>query len=288
MICVLYHGSCYDGFGAAWAAYRVYGDRADYRACTYNEGDAPLQETVEKGYTEVFVVDFSFSREALLDAHSKLHHLRVYDHHQTAQAALEGLDFCVFDMKRSGALITWEEMHPDLPAPSLIQYISDRDLWKFELPNSKAHHVALQCFPFDFKVWDQLAKERPGYLTDMGIPILKHQEQLVEIMAKKAVKVEVAGIKLAICNATVYFSEVPHRILELNPDCQLAAYFSEVHNQKDGWSRVWGVRGRDSDSHNAAEFAKKFGGGGHFKAAGFRTVTKGSPVEDLLRGLKND
>ena len=57
---VIYHASCPDGFGAAWAAHRVLGERAQY--LPMNHGD-PIPQMDDDA--RVYILDFSFDRERM-------------------------------------------------------------------------------------------------------------------------------------------------------------------------------------------------------------------------------
>ena len=71
--------------------------------------------------SEVYILDFSYPRqvmESLLSQHVKVIAL---DHHKTAQEALLGLRGALFDMNRSGAMISWEYFHPEREIPDLFR-----------------------------------------------------------------------------------------------------------------------------------------------------------------------
>lgn len=258
---ILYHGNCYDGFGAAYAAWKFFGDQAKYRPCLYPEGAKPL-EYVEDG-EEVYVLDFSFPREDLLRHKPRLKKLVVLDHHATAEKNLEGLDFCVFDMERSGARIAWDYFHPEKEAPLLIRHIEDRDLWRFKLPHTAEVHIALCAVPFDFKVWDQLDV---ATLVQSGLAMSKLQQQQVKTICAKANLISLAGFQIPAVNTCLYFSEVPQHLLTIFPEAKFAAYFYDYQGD-DGWLRQWGLRSRGD--FDVSEIARLYGGGGHKSAAGF-------------------
>jgi len=96
---VIYHGNCYDGLTAAWAAWRKFGANADYQAALYGE---PLPSAAWD--RPLYILDFSYPRAELearaLDPSHVLNltALRVLDHHKTAEADLAGLPFCTFDL----------------------------------------------------------------------------------------------------------------------------------------------------------------------------------------------
>lgn len=101
-IIVIYHASCNDGAGAAYAAWTVLGETAEYVPAHY--GNEPPDVTGKV----VYVLDFSYPRDVLLDMNAKAKSLLVLDHHKTAEADLKGLDFAVFDMIELGAALNAE------------------------------------------------------------------------------------------------------------------------------------------------------------------------------------
>ena len=134
-ICI-YHKSCADGFGAALAI-KVFLDmnneKCEYLAVNYG-GEAP--SVIGKN---VYIVDFSYSKNTLIRMHQEAKSIIVLDHHKTAQKNLEGLDFCHFNINKSGAMMAWEKFGNSSKIPDLIKYIQDRDLWKWELNFSKEY-----------------------------------------------------------------------------------------------------------------------------------------------------
>lgn len=110
---IFYHGHCFDGHTAAWAArkhFLEHGVEPEFFPLTYGLqsialGMPDLEELRDR---HVFMVDFCVDRETLLEIKELASEFVVLDHHKTAEADCRGLDFCVFDMERSGAGITWD------------------------------------------------------------------------------------------------------------------------------------------------------------------------------------
>lgn len=269
---VLYHSNCYDGFGAAFAAWKKFGDEGTkYIAVSYGYPPPDMPDA-----TEIYIVDFSYPKEKILEL-AAIAPLTVLDHHKTAQAELEPLirtdhngppevfnPTIVFDMDRSGALITWQYLHPGVKVPLLIQHISDRDLWTFKMPGSKEIHAALVSLPFDFKVWDNLDTEK---LIVEGAACLRFQSQLVDNVVKKSWTGKVGDHDhVAIVNTASSWSEVGHELLQKYPSAPFAASFTVFENIV-----MWSLRSED-ERVDVSAVAKKFGGGGHRNAAGFTTV----------------
>jgi oligoribonuclease NrnB/cAMP/cGMP phosphodiesterase (DHH superfamily) len=261
MISVLYHGNCADGFGAAWAAWKCFGDAAQYRPVQYG---SPLPEIADG--SEVFILDFSYPR-ATLDALAARCDLHVLDHHKTAAAALASAPYARFDMDKSGAVLTWEALH-GTPVPLLLQYVQDRDLWRWALPDSREVSAALWAYPMEFALWDQVATAIEDYgISDLvleGCAIRRYMEQQTAMICDQSRLEPVGGWTVPVVNATSLWSEVGEELLRRYPDAAFAASYYDLGNGL----RKWSLRSEDH-REDVSAVAKAQGGGGHRNAAGF-------------------
>lgn len=254
---ILYHDDCIDGFGAAWAAWRKLGDAAEYLPVTHGN---PPPEVTGKAVT---IVDFSYKRDVLLEMADKAASLTVVDHHKTAQENLAGLDFCTFDMTRSGAVLSWHHFHPDADLPELLAYVQDKDLWTWELPQSREITCALRGYAFEFSRWskwaDHWAAAKPALATE-GDAILRYQQGVVDVVVSTATEVVMDGHKVLCANTPTLQSEVAGQLAEGRP-------FGVAWYEADG-KRYYSLRSRDGGI-DVSEVAQKYGGGGHPRASGF-------------------
>ncbi|MDA8330454.1 MAG: DHHA1 domain-containing protein [Candidatus Dormibacteraeota bacterium] len=255
---VIYHGDCPDGFGAAYAAWKLYGDEADYLPVNHGEPPPDLRGR------SVLVADFAYDRQTTEALAEQASSLVVLDHHRSAEAEIGDLPHCVFDMNRSGAVMAWEHLHQDAP-PLLLQYVQDRDLWRNQLPESDEVSAALRARPFDFRVWDSLNVDQ---LRAEGRVLLAYQRRMIERIAAHACAVEVAGIKVPTVNSPVLQSELGDRLAKGHP-------FAAVWWQGAGEVARWSLRSTP-EGLDVSVIASRFGGGGHRTAAGF----KGRPPVD--------
>jgi oligoribonuclease NrnB/cAMP/cGMP phosphodiesterase (DHH superfamily) len=254
---VLYHDDCIDGFGAAWAAWRSLGDRADYTPVTH--GDPPPDVRGR----DVHILDFSYPRDILLGLAEQAAALEVVDHHKTAQENLKGLDFCIFDMDKCGAVLSWERFHPGTPVPELLLHVQDKDLWQWHLPGSREITCALRGHPFEFARWSEWADSWPKWrevLLKEGAAILRYQEEVIRLAVHTATEIVVAGHRVRVSNTPVLQSEIAGALAEGRP-------FGVAWYQVGG-RRYYSLRSRDGGI-DVSEIAKRFGGGGHAKASGF-------------------
>ncbi len=258
-ICI-YHKDCADGFGSA-LAFKQWADGkglfVEFYPAQYGDKDIP-----DVSGKDVTIVDFSYPREALLKMNEQANSLLVIDHHKTAQEALKDLDFCLFDMDKSGAVLTWEYFFPKRPIPLLLLYIQDKDLWNWELEQSKEISASLQSMDADFEIWEQyLDNNNLPELTVKGEAILEYQSKIVEKIGKSELPmIEIAGYTVPCVNATTLISEIGNKISQGYPFS--ASYFET----KD--KRIYSLRSA-KDGIDVSEIAKRFGGGGHFHASSF-------------------
>ncbi len=265
---VLYHAECMDGFGAAWALWKRF-PKAKYVPVKHG---LPQPEGLDRQH--VVMVDFSYHREAILALAERTASLQILDHHITAQSGLADLPYAYFDMERSGAVLAWEWAHSQ-PVPWLLQYVQDKDLWNWELPDSREISAALASYPFDFSVWDQFNFET---LKVEGTGILRYETNLVDKLTQEAVMISLAGYTVPAVHSPVLASQIGERLAAQHA-------FGVIWHQKDG-RRYFSLRSK-ADGVSVSEIAALYGGGGHTHAAGFSIAigddSSGflSPVADL-------
>jgi len=256
----IYHKNCADGFGAALAV-KVYCDElkvdCDFLAAQYGD-DVP-----DVSGKDVFIVDFSYHRDTLIALKEQANSLTVIDHHKSAMEDLQGLDYCVFDLDRSGAVLTWQTLFPNKPLPRLLAYIQDRDLWQWQLPDSKAVSAALLTLNKTFELWlPYLEDSSVNELIIKGNAIVDYQNQQLARTPKgdKVPMAEIAGYTVPCVNCTHLISEMGEILAQGHPFAAL--YFDRLDK------RIFSLRSA-KDGIDVAEIAQKYGGGGHFHAAGF-------------------
>jgi len=256
----IYHKNCADGFGAALAV-KVYcdelGESCEFLPAQY--GDEVPDVTGKK----VLIVDFSYDRETLLSLKESALSLQVIDHHKSAMEALAGLDYCIFDMDYSGAVLTWQTLFPNRAVPLLLSYIQDRDLWQWQLEDSKAVSAALLTLNKTFELWQPyLADELVAELIVKGNAIVDYQNQQLARTPKgeKVPMATIAGHTVPCVNSTHLISEMGEILAQGHPFAAL--YFDRSDK------RIYSLRSA-KDGIDVAKIAQQYGGGGHFHAAGF-------------------
>jgi oligoribonuclease NrnB/cAMP/cGMP phosphodiesterase (DHH superfamily) len=301
-IVVMYHADCADGFGAAFAAWKSFGDFAAYMPVKYGQA-VNFAELLGK---TLYILDFSFPKETMEQVLQTCKRVVWFDHHKGAfetwcgkyYKGMEhrevGTNFLIhLDDSRSGALIAWEYFNYTA-APQLIRHIDDYDRWQFKLEGTKEFIKALWSKPFNFNAWD-ISFFTEGYTHNAyefmyteGAAILRAHEQNVQAV--------LAASKME-CSITWYESKpVPnprednyiHTLMRaqevvchgLAANCppHLASDIGHHLATESGtYGLVWYQDSnsrikcslRSNGDFDVAAIAKKFGGGGHMNAAGF-------------------
>lgn len=278
---VLYHANCADGFAAAYSAWEALGDNAEYVPVQY--GDAPPDVTGKL----VYILDFSYSPDKVLAVAASAHYVVLLDHHKTAMeqwgpmlsphpaggaSVHRGNLDVYFDMERSGAQMAWDWFHLGVERPRMIDHVADRDLWRFALPGTKEVCAALSSHPQDFKLWDYLSGyQRHIELLTEGTAILRMQAQNVERIVDdslRPVQIELRSPE------GVYYAE---QGLAANVRENISEAGNAIAKKSGTFSLTFFIKGdaaicslRSIGDYDVTPIAKKYGGGGHKNAAGFK------------------
>jgi oligoribonuclease NrnB/cAMP/cGMP phosphodiesterase (DHH superfamily) len=283
-ILCIYHGNCADGFGAAWVVRKFFAsnphDKVDFHPGVYQE---PPPDVTGR---DVLMVDFSYKRPVIEQMAKSARSVIILDHHKTAEADLSGFNTAtppdiwaaisgpwvpapgvhvLFDMNRSGAGLTWDYLFPNQPRPWLIEHIEDRDLWRFKYPTTRAIQAAVFSYPYDFEVWDGLAarcQHEAELLALEGIAIeRKHFKDIDEALKVMQRRAHIADYYVPVASLPYFFSsDAGHKMAQ--GEAFAACYWDTPTG------RVFSLRSAD-DGIDVSEIAKKYGGGGHARAAGF-------------------
>ncbi len=254
---VIYHANCNDGFGAAYSAWKLLGNKAEYFAASH--GAPPPDVTGKK----VVILDFSYDNATTKKMIEQAEELWVIDHHKSNMVELHDISNTHFDMTKSGAMLAWEFFHPGKESPKFIQYIEDRDLWKWELAYSKEFSAAFDMVPWGFDEYEKF--EDDSVFDDAvkrGSYILAYSKTVVKKVCDKASARKYGNHTVMVVNSSHWMSEIG---ASLAKDCDFAMIWYYDHNHCNYKCSLRAFH----DTMDVSEIAKSFGGGGHRKAAGF-------------------
>jgi len=316
---IYYHSPCSDGHAAAWAIKAHLGYLPKYSAAgIYNITyipSAPGCPQIDLSLfsivgSQAWFLDLMPTYDVLRDLCARCSRVVVLDHHKT------NLDICgrihpddfaeggwaanlelVFDMKRAGCQIAWDWITAQFPEsngkslanrPWFLEYIADRDLWTWRLPNSKLINSALFGLKLTITpdaICEKLAlvrspEEQEEYITKELMPYALAAEEFNNDLLRSACS------KANECQLVVPTTGQTYRVWLGNT---IGSLRSDLGNQlcnkpfADGslpelsasWHYEfavdeWWISLRSLDTGaDVSAICKEFGGGGHMRAAGF-------------------
>ena len=264
---ILYHGSCPDGWVAAYIASKKY---PEVELIALDHGADHTEVLAKCVKRDVLMVDFSLpTREENDTLAASTRSFQIYDHHKTAQAVIEGAPYAIFDMERSGAGLAWDYLFgidsgriTPIPRPWFVDFVEDRDLWNWKLPNSKEVCAYLGTLEFTKEAWAKLDYASPDMVKQAGIGALAHIEHYVREAVKQSQKGRLAGYDVNILNV-VYLN-----CSEVGNELAKTADFSVTWFERADGQIQFSLR--SIGDRDLSKIATRFGGGGHKNAAGFQ------------------
>ena len=201
---LIYHADCPDGFGSRFAFWLKYRDEMEYIPAAHGR---PIPENLEG--RDIIFADFSYKPEILLDIRKKAKSLKIIDHHVSAYNSIIDLgkmayDEYVYDSKRSGASLCWSYLFPDKKIPHFINVIEDRDIWKWNVKDSRSLILYLDSFPYSIEKWQEFLfdfepeSSRYNEILMQGSAIKRYKDSTVEVLLKSKHKMVIDGKKIII------------------------------------------------------------------------------------------
>ena len=318
---IYYHADCIDGFGAAFAAWRHFGDAAIYRPL--HHGESWLADEIRD--RDVYILDFSFTPETLGEMATLAASVTQLDHHASAMQhwagqlqeqaggmqryhdATRALDIR-FHMDQSGARLAWEHFHGEQAMPLLLQHVEDQDLWRFALPHTRAVCRQLRLQAFDFSGWQALVEATANTDSKRYRELVLQGEAINHFFRIECARLansqllcraRLRGEPVDAVQARRHGQEVISDAsgtwlvcagLAVNANGLFASELGNLLAEKSGsFGMIWQISAdgdakislRSNGDYDVAAIAVRYGGGGHRNAAGFR-LPAGQFLEEVL------
>ena len=312
-IVVIYHKGCPDGYGALSGVVYKYGVKnlfydeendilynydSSFVAIPSNHSTdfTRLKELLERYPNDSFtlyMVDFFVDKIfEVVKNYPNIKRVIVIDHHKTAKEIIDkGIPEEVKDkfevhlnMDHSAAVLTWKVLNGFVP--EIMEYIEDRDIWKWEIPDSLYVLTAIDAKVFNVLKPNEiveklleLAKNFPKEeFAKEGQSMIEFKESVVQRLINNNAHYIVlpSGHKLLAVNSSVFQSDIGNRLAQISPEGVACVY--AVSPKEDGVYVNCSVR---SINGRAREIAQANGGGGHDNAAGCRVLLEEVKFEPI-------
>ena len=160
-------------------------------------------------------------------------------------------------MNKSGALLAYQFCWPGHLVPAIVEYVEDRDLWRWVLPDSREINAALGSYAQTLEQWDALDAALAANVHQMepdrrtrfsliaeGQAILRQRDKDIDALigsAKRAMRI--GGHLVEVVNAPFFLaSDIGER---LSPGQPFAATYYDTN---DG--RLFSLRSQEGDVHS--------------------------------------
>lgn len=295
---IIYHNGCPDGFTAAYIAKKRY---PEAKLVPRDHGTS-IDVEQYRG-KDVLAVDCNL-RGNNDEVSAITNSYRVLDHHKS-ETEIMNKPYAVFDLNRSGAGLAWDylfgkdslvrlELHVDgkptgkfleseiEERPWWVNYVEDRDLWRFRLPNSREVNAFIMSHTYSVENWDKITKTDVEAATHAGMYILQQNQKNAEEVALQAQFGHFNGYRTAVVNAPYILASDVGEVLYNKPDVDIAVIWFE---RNDGKIQV-SFRSKSPAGPDVGAIAVSFpGGGGHKHAAGIvLSHTDGRLLVDVILG----
>jgi uncharacterized protein len=260
-IAVLYHGGCPDGFGAAYAAWKKFGDTAEYIPLKHQT--PPPTHIAGK---ELYLVDFCYDKATMDALVVESKSLTVLDHHEGVQEVTKSMPHFVYEEKQSGAGIAWKYFHPETSVPLFLQIVEKADLFLPLTHEERAIVSYTYAQPFHFNTWDEHVRrvEDPterAKIVERGSAYREYFDLLVHQLKSGAELVEFEGYTVYLVpGEKMFVSEIGNQLYKERPPFALVVRTSATGLR---------ISLRGDGTVDLTKIAQKYGGNGHPQSAAF-------------------
>ena len=290
---ILYHANCADGFSAYWVTQKALTLQGlPHSPIPGKYGTNPDFSELKHGDT-LWIVDFSIQPELIQELLANGvaviwidHHVSAYNMYKEAgmldisdspddEHVYEFTNYS-YNVEKSGATLCWEYFQQTfgrhaIYKPLLLDYIEDRDLWRFKLAGSR--EISQEIFSWEYTIenWDRLMSASGNALMRMhasgaGI-VRKHEKDIAELLQASKHPYFVDEFAIWACNLPYTMaSDACHKMCKMPLPSGVLPEFTMAY-QLQGDKVICSFRSL-KDGQDVSKIAQRFGGGGHKNAAG--------------------
>ncbi|WP_197028364.1 DHH family phosphoesterase [Bacillus sp. EB01] len=277
-----------DGLGCGLLAKIAYGDKADVAYCSHRVLNDRVQQHLAKNETahdEIYITDMAVNSEVekrLAERFKKGSHIRLIDHHVTAMHFNQyewgfvlpeyetGKKTCATSLFYEH-LVKTNALRPTKALDEFVDLVRQYDTWEWDENNNTAAKRLNDLFyimernEFEEVLLERLKKNPEAFSLSKNENFLldiedAKIERYIRSKSRQLVQAKVDGYFAGIIHAEQYLSELGNALNKLFPHLDMVILMN-VGGKKAGFRTI-------HDEVNVAEFASRFGGGGHPKASG--------------------
>lgn len=236
----------------------------------YDRVNETVEELAKSTDQHIMISDLSVNKEELAELLDKRGNVELIDHHPTAKWLADKYKWALVDTNWSATKHMYEVLSTRFNLQDyegFVKLVDDYDTWGHgtkPLIMSQDLNRLREILGRDrfLARWIAQPSLDTSDLEDMLLTLDKEQEEkyIRESIEQVALVTDAQGNKYALLAADRYINNVGHTILDVYPDIEYVMMVNFRHSTVS-------LRGRGNV--HLGQLAKKVGGGGHKKAAGF-------------------
>ena len=275
-----------DGIGCAILAQLTFGKNVDITYCNYDEVDLLVREYIskmDKGHDTCFITDISIKDDLAseIDREYK-NNFKLFDHHKTA-LELNKYDWCTVKIENNdaGLMTSGTELfskylidhkYLDVDVSDFVRIVTDYDTWRWSTLGkdglvSKDVNDLLYLYGREkFEMWCIRCIESgrfPHFDQESNLMLSFNKNEIEKYIKEKdkTIIVKCNGEYMyGVVFADKYISELGNELCKLNRELDYIAIVN-MSTRSVSYRTI-------KDDVDMGMIAKKYGGGGHPKAAG--------------------
>lgn len=275
-----------DGIGCAILARLTFGENVDITYCDYDEVDTLVREYItkmDKSHDTCFITDISIKNDlaSVIDREYK-NNFKLFDHHKTA-LELNKYDWCTVKTENNdiGLMTSGTELfskylidhkYLDVDVSDFVRIVTDYDTWRWstlgkEEQVSKDLNELMYLYGRErFETWCIRCIESgrfPHFDQESSLMLPFNRNEIEKYIKEKdkTIIVKCNGKYMyGVVFADKYISELGNELCKLNRELDYIAIVN-MSTRSVSYRTI-------KDDVDMGMIAKKYGGGGHPKAAG--------------------
>lgn len=277
-----------DGLGCGLIAKLAFADKANVYYCSYRNLNQRVEAVIknpENNNVEIYITDLAVNEQVekkLEERFQQGKHVQMIDHHVTAMHFNQYKWGSVIPEYQTGKktcatslfydyLIEHKMMEPNKALEEFIELVRQYDTWEWDENNNVTAKRLNDLFYimsrelFEEEMLKRLTENTNSFsLTDTEHMLLDIEEQKINryvySKSRQLVQTFVDDYCVGIVHAEQYLSELGNELNNIYPHIDMIVLLN-LGGKKMGFRTI-------HDEVNVAEFAKRYGGGGHPKASG--------------------
>lgn len=269
----IYKEKSIEGFACAWTIWRKFKNEFEFIPGTYSTIIPSCRNR------DVVIVGFTYKTEDIISILNESNSVTLIDNSKSSFEIIKHYKLLgMVDCNKSSCILTWDYFYNTYP-PIFMEYIQNREFWKFDLPHAKEICAAITNYNLSFENYDELYDTYIDDLVIEGQGILRKFNNDIENIIKYKKYVYFGDLKVPIVNCPYFYSNECSNFLADIYGVGAAIYCIDKEF-------VFNLKSSKESDIDVSEIVQSYGGNGTKHSAEFRLLLEYDPIQQLIDSSK--